>query len=392
MSSIYDYITNIFKTKENKITKIITFQENLEKYLIRDVITIISSYCACSCTTIVQRLRDHTAPIHHLLQLDDDTLVSYSHNNLIVWTKVNNIFLLTKRFTIELCIYLDIKILDKKNKLILTCSKDNTLIIYDLKNYTCKQILDQDTHIRSFCCLEDKTIISYSRSCIKVYKCINDTYIVKQVIETKIRINYISFIHVLNDNLGLTVRIIFDNNKYDEYYFDDLNDLNKQKDYLDVAILSIHDRLIIMPNENILNIEHINYNSIIYDKCFNIICEIDNINKHIKPAFYKNNIICILDKSILMYNFEGTSICTLEGHTGDISNMLLLSHNKLLTSSNNDHTLRMWDLKTRKCIRIIKTELKYLITNIVVLDNEKIACSMRHLFIKKNDNHIFIYT
>jgi F-box and WD-40 domain protein MET30 len=61
-----------------------------------------------------------------------------------------------------------------------------------------------------------------------------------------------------------------------------------------------------------------------------------------------------VDKTIRIWNFRDKSIFTLRGHTDWVNSVKIDSTSRTLFSASDDLTIRLWDLDTRKCLRVLK--------------------------------------
>lgn len=61
-----------------------------------------------------------------------------------------------------------------------------------------------------------------------------------------------------------------------------------------------------------------------------------------------------VDKTIKLWNFRDKSIFTLRGHTDWVNAVKIDTVSRTFFSASDDLTIRLWDLDTRKCLRILK--------------------------------------
>ncbi len=61
-----------------------------------------------------------------------------------------------------------------------------------------------------------------------------------------------------------------------------------------------------------------------------------------------------VDKTIKIWNFRDKSIFTLRGHTDWVNAVKIDATSRTIFSASDDLTIRLWDLDTKKCLRILK--------------------------------------
>jgi F-box and WD-40 domain protein MET30 len=61
-----------------------------------------------------------------------------------------------------------------------------------------------------------------------------------------------------------------------------------------------------------------------------------------------------VDKTIKIWNFRDKSIFTLHGHTDWVNAVKIDPMSRTIFSASDDLTIRLWDLDTRKCLRVLK--------------------------------------
>lgn len=61
-----------------------------------------------------------------------------------------------------------------------------------------------------------------------------------------------------------------------------------------------------------------------------------------------------VDKSVKIWNFRDKSITTLRGHTDWVNSVKLDMDSRTIFSASDDLTVRLWDLDTKKCLRILR--------------------------------------
>lgn len=234
------------------------------------------------------------------------------------------------------------------NKIIVTCSFDNTVKIWDIETGKCLKTLKHNNTITAIA-ISNNIIISTIPNYLYIWSK-NGNFI--KSIKTNQNIH-----SILIDANNMIITLNNDNKKINILEIDSPHQLSKETEHQKLI------KSLKLTSDNKYLITHSFDNTIKIWSYYNI-SSLKTINNSYSITLSNNQTLIIgHDQDVVLYNISDNNILqTLSGHTNKVTSVAISSNDKFLVSSDKDNITKIWDLKNRICLYSIvqNNEVKHL--------------------------------